>query len=182
MLRFGLRQTEWKALNGLLKLSRKDKHRETLHHLLIRDGAVHVTNGRMLIRLDKGKGLEPEPLKLETGVYEILKVDIESKRLPALLSVEKIEGQPPEMDAVINAPVNKDFKPFDLRIEGNAQSLSSAVVRCYRAFKQAFSYEFLGILSPLEGTFKASLLSGTNPALKLESDALTALIMPFTLN
>lgn len=183
MEKLGIRQPEWKALNGLLKLSRKDKHRGILHHLLVEDGAIHATNGRMLIRLNKGKGLEPEPLKLPAGVYEVLKAGIEGKHLPALLSVEKIEGNSPSMGHLIGAGMNKDFKPFDLHLEDTPQGLSLAVVKLYRAFKQAFSIEFLRILAPLDHDLRAVLLNSASGAtLRLESDVVTALIMPFTIN
>ncbi len=182
MEKIGIRQPEFKALNGLLKSARKDKNRSILHNLLVEDGAIHVTNGRMLIRLNKGAGLEPEPLKLAAGVYEILKTDISSKHLPAILSVEKIEGETPKMGQLLNAPVKSEIKSFDLHFEGDAQSLSLAIVKLYRAFKHPFNYEFLSILSPLDHGFRVSLLNGTLPALKLESDAVTALIMPFTMD
>lgn len=176
-----IRQPEYKALLGLLKLARKEKDRVLLHHLLVENGAIHVTNGRMIIRLNKGVGLEPEPLKLSDGIYEILKADTTGKHSPAFLCVEKIEGTPPTMDVLINASA-ADFKPFNLYLERNAESLSTAVVKLYRAFKQAFNYQFLEILTPLEYALQVFLLqNGKITTLKLDSDAVTALIMPFTL-
>lgn len=180
MKKIMIRKPEFEALNKLLKIARKDRYREVLHNLLVEDGAVHATNGKMLIRLNKGVNSSPEPL--ESGVYEILKID-KLPRMPTIeVTINKIDGQPPAMSMIINAPVNKDFKSFTLHLDNTTQGITHAVIRIFKVFGHAFNYEFLNCLSSLDCNLYASLLNGTSPAVKLESDAVTALIMPFTID
>ena len=169
---------ELKALQSIMKRN-KQGMREALRHLLIEDGALHATDGKVLLRID------PEVVPaggLVSGVWEVLKVDKTRPRLPSEVTLSRLEAlQAPSLKVLLSQKTNKSAPaPFELPIDAEAITRSKAIITLFDRFRKAYSYELLGTLAPLDRSFEASLVDDRG-MLRLENCKATALVMAFDL-
>ena len=169
---------ELKALQAIMKRSKRGLQ-EALKHLIIQEGAISATDGRILLRINK----EAVPVgDFKDGVYEILKVIKTSAHMPAELILSRREDlSGPKMETLFNAKTAKGPEPFPLKINAEPLTLTRAIIKLFDRFKEAYSYELLETLGPLDREFTVSIVTDSG-TLRLDNCNATALLMPFQLD
>jgi len=183
MITIKMLASQARVLQNVLKIARKNKVRKTYHNIFILAGAVHATDGKMLVRLDTCE----ECAKLDDGLYEILKI-VKVRGLQdkfALLSVNKLDEASPLVDMLFNRPQVSGY--VKIVINKDKLMLTKTVIDVFTKLHLACNYMYFDALAQLDCVFTAHVIANDihnkeMPILKLTSDGITILIMPFKYN